>query len=740
MNKNVLLTAAALLLGAAAIGIGLSGCGHAPTEASRMSGSVGHSTDSFFDPSRTPPHSGSSRFGYNGFGDLYFDTSSGRMAREREMAAAMRAASPAGALPGLDEEVWVIVKDESAAASGSKEDDTPGCGGMVCRIGEGQSTRDVPLPLKHTEVRTAISAYIASVEVTQEFFNPYDSKIEAVYVFPLPHNAAVNGFVMVIGERKIRGIIREREEAQRIYDQAKSQGYVTSLLNQERPNIFTQHVANIEPGKQIDVNITYLHTLAYDDGWYEYVFPMVVGPRFNPPGFSEGVGAVGGGAYGASGQKTEIPYLRPNERSGHDIGVAVDIMAGVPIEEIICRSHKIEISHEASEQVRVTLDQQDRIPNKDFVLRYRVAGDQVKTAFLTHRNATSGEGYFTVMLFPPRELSVEQRQPMEMVFVLDCSRSMSGKPIEQAKAAIDHALTRLQPGDTFQIVNFSNSASRLGPQPIPATSQNIARGRQYVRSLNSEGGTMMIYGIQAALKFQHDPERLRVVAFLTDGYIGNEAEILAEVRRLVGPARIFSFGVGSSVNRYLLDSMAKLGRGAVAYLGLNDSGADVMDRYFTRVSHPVLTDIQIDWGGLQVKDVLPARTPDLFVGRPVILTGKFTGADATSIQVRGRAGRETVQAALQIDPASPAASHAALPSVWARMFIAECMDQAVWDANIELPQQVKSIALQYGLMSAYTSFVAVDSSRRTEGDHGTTVHVAVPVPEGVKYLTTVQER
>ncbi|MEE8153812.1 MAG: VIT domain-containing protein [Phycisphaerales bacterium] len=638
----------------------------------------------------------------------------------------------------MDEEVWVIVKPQPTA-QGAETGDIPGSGALMGRLPVNDVITNVPLPLNHTNVAVSISAYIASVEVTQEFHNPYDEKIEAVYVFPLPQNAAVNGFVMTIGERKIRGIIREREQAQRIYNEAKRQGYVASLLTQERANIFTQHVANIEPGKRIDVNITYFHTLAYDDGWYEFIYPMVVGPRFNPPGSTHGIGAVARGQAGSSGQQTEIQYLSPNERSGHDISLAVDINAGVTIEEINCVNHKINVSREMSEQMHVELDPNDAIPNKDFVLRYRVAGDQVKTALLTHRDTSGGGGYFTFMLFPPQDISNRPRQPMEMIFVMDCSGSMSGQPIAQSKDAVQHALGCLEPQDTFQIIRFSNNTSQLDPQPLGATVNNIRRGKQYVANLSGGGGTMMIEGIRAALGFPHDPERLRFVTFLTDGYIGNESEILAAVRDRLGSSRIFSFGVGSSPNRYLMNRMAKLGRGAVAYLSLNDDGASVFDNFFHRVSQPVLTDITIDWGNMHVADVIPAHIPDLFVGRPVIITGRFDGDDPTTIRVKGSTVEGIVEASFDVTPVDQANEHHALPAVWARSYIAQLADRATYDADIDLPQQIQEIALRYSLMSAYTSFVAVDSKTRTAGDHGTTVNVAVPVPAGVRYDTTVQD-
>jgi Ca-activated chloride channel family protein len=331
------------------------------------------------------------------------------------------------------------------------------------------------------------------------------------------------------------------------------------------------------------------------------------------------------------------------------------------------------------------------------------------------------------------------RQPVELVFVLDCSGSMNGVPLQQAKAAVARALDLMQPGDSFQLINFSTRSSQLGPRPLEATPQNIARGRQYLNSIQSEGGTMMIEGIKAALDFPHDPERLRFVCFLTDGYIGNETEILGEIHNRLGASRIFSFGVGSSVNRYLLEHMAKAGRGTVAYLGLRDDGAKVMEAFFTRIRHPGLTDIELDWGGWNVSEVFPRLTPDLFVGRPVIITGRFQGKATAPVRVTGKAAHEKLEFRVPVDREATSA-HRALPSIWARLKIADLSDEAAYKRNPELPDQIKQVALDYGLMSAFTAFVAVDSSRQTEGDEGTTVPVAVPVPEGVKYRTTVPEK
>ncbi|MHC4088614.1 MAG: VIT domain-containing protein [Planctomycetota bacterium] len=488
--------------------------------------------------------------------------------------------------------------------------------------------------------------------------------MEAVYVFPLPQNAAINEFIMTIGDRRIRGIIRERAAAERIYQQAKSQGYVASLLTQERPNIFTQKVANIEPGREIDVNIKYFNTLAYVDGWYEFVFPMVVGPRFNPPAFSDGVGAVARGKHGISGQKTEVQYLKKGERSGHDISLSMSINAGTTIEEVVCKSHVIAKNRIAAEELTVKLGSLDSIPNKDFVLRYKVAGKTIKSALITHHDNRSG--YFTLMLYPPENLGNLKRSPMEMIFVIDCSGSMSGKPIAKAKDAIKRALRKLQADDTFQIIRFSNNASQLGRQPVRATPSNIRRGFKYLGSLHGSGGTMMIEGIKAALDFKHDPHRFRLVSFMTDGYIGNEEEILAAIQKRLGDSRIFSFGVGSSVNRYLLDRMAKLGKGVVAYIGLDDSAGRIVDLFYDRISHPALTDLTIDWGDMQVSDVYPRRIPDLFVGRPVILTGKFNGYADTNLRVSGKVGDSVQNIFIPVNRNDSSTAHPGIACVWAR--------------------------------------------------------------------------
>jgi len=630
----------------------------------------------------------------------------------------------------LYSELWIIERSDRPRPV-NIEQKTPL---LLARLPD--KVQEIALPLQHTEVQARISGYVASVDVLQQYVNPYLAKIEAVYVFPLPQSAAVTDFVMKVGNRRIRGLIREREQAQRIYRDAKSQGYRASLLTQERPNIFKQKVANIEPQQRIDIRISFFNPLAYRDGAYEFVFPTVVGPRFNPPGSGPGIGAVGRHNPGSSGQPTEIPYLAPTVKSAHEFALTVDIDAGVLLEEISSHTHAIQVDRLGSSKARVNIRPYDRIPDRDFVLRYKTAGHRVKAALLVHE-AVDGN-YFSLLLQPPDDLRYLPRMPREMVFVIDSSGSMAGKPLAKAKEATRFCLRSLNQHDTFQIIRFSSKASALGRRPIPATPENIEKGLRYLDSLKSAGGTMMIEGIKAALDFSHDEGRLRIVSFMTDGYIGNESEILAAVRRKLGTSRIFSFGVGDSVNRYLLEQMAKIGRGAVAYVGLDEGAGVQVNQFYERASRPALADIEVDWGDLEVTDVYPKTLPDLFVGRPVVVTGRFTRYSPAEIRITGRTGWDRQTFSVYCNPDSADGANQGIRSIWARWKIADLSEQQIHDASKENLQEIIATSIHYGVLSQYTALLAVDAYKRTKGDHGYTTIVPVPVPGGVRYSTTVE--
>ncbi|MFN3240687.1 MAG: VIT domain-containing protein [Planctomycetota bacterium] len=592
-----------------------------------------------------------------------------------------------------------------------------------------------PLPLQHTDVAAKVALNISSVTVTQTFHNPFASKIEAVYVFPLPQDAAVSDFVMKLGDRRIRGIVRERDEARRIYEQARAQGYNASLLQQERPNIFTQSVANIEPDQTIDVATTYFQTLPWRDGAFEMVVPTVVGPRFQPAGRDDGVGAIAADAPGTSGQPVEVPYRVDAAGDGPGIAIEVALDAGIELGEIACKSHQVAIARDGEQRATVALRDGEAVPNRDFVLRYAPKQQQLGGAVSMQLGGDSGDGWFTVLLQPPAGAVDGEAMPREMVFVVDCSGSMSGEPIAVCKRAIRSCLERLRPEDTFTVIRFSDAASSLGEAPLHATPQNVRRAMAYVESLGGGGGTMMSRGVRAALQPRVAEGRRRIVTFMTDGFIGNEREILGIVRRHVGGSRIFSFGVGTSVNRYLLERMADVGRGVAAYIDVSESGQRQVDELFRRIERPALADLSIDWGGAEVCDVEPQRLPDLFCGRPILVHGRVKNALPKTVTLRGKAGRDDVSVAL---PVQATREHPAIAKLWARARIRTLADAVAWVATPDkLRQEILQLALAHGLASEVTSFVAVDASRTTDGEFGTTVPVAVPVPRGTKYETTV---
>ena len=616
---------------------------------------------------------------------------------------------------GFGGETEVLVIGRMPFGEPLRTTEPPRGGSLSTRVQE----KLVPLPLRHTDVKAQLTLYIGSVTVTQQYHNPYGGKIEAVYTFPLPDDAGVRDFVMQIGERRIRGIIREREEAKQIYLDARRQGHVASLLTQDRPNIFTQAVANIEPGKQINVQITYFHTLRYQEGTFEFVFPMVVGPRYTPAGY---------------GQTVPVEYLAPQEISAADIALEVNIDAGEALSEVTSPTHAIRV-----DRTKVTLSPHDRIPNRDFVLRYRLAGKQIRAALATHQDASGG--YFALMIHPPDKLADVPRSPREMIFVIDCSGSMNGRPLEVAKRALVKCLKRLEPDDTFQILRFSNRVSALGPAPVAATPENVRRGLDYVASLATDGGTEMQQVVQVALDYPVAPGRFRIVSFMTDGYIGNDREVVAFARQHLGSARIFSFGVGDSVNRYLLEALARVGRGVSTFITLDEATERAADDLYQRIEHPALADLKIDWGAMGVSDVQPQPLPDLFVGRPVVLTGRFKGRGPATVRMTGRAGERALELSVDVNLDEPGVRHPALASIWARSKIASLHDGAFGAHDPqEYTQEIRRVALQYGLMSEWTSFVAVDSLSRTPGNFGTTVVQPVPVPSGVKYETTVEKK
>jgi len=601
-----------------------------------------------------------------------------------------------------------------------------------------------PFLLTRTDVRATVTGPVAHTVVVQEWRNPNREPVDGLYIFPLPDNAAVTDMRLRIGARVIEAEMRRREEARAIYEQARAEGRIAGLLDQERPNIFAQRVANIMPGMRLEVTLEFDHEVRCEDGACAYVLPTVVGPRFVPDR------QVDPGAIAP-------PLVAPGFGTGQTLSFALDLDAGIPAHDLQSPTHRMRIETARSGRASVSLAADDRARlDRDIEVRWRLGGRDPEFGVLAWRGRPGGRdddrrrddasgrddagwrasepGVFALYLQPPVDADdARLAAPRELVFLLDCSGSMRGAPIEAAKDVVRRALSAARPGDSMQILRFSDRASGLWSVPVSATAANVRRALDYLDTLQGEGGTEMLSGVRAALDRPADAERLRIVAFLTDGYIGNETEVLGEVRRLVGDARLFTFGIGSSVNRYLLENLAQEGRGATAFLGPGETPDDLVRRFVDRIATPVFTDIRLSWEGLEVEDLEPAAVPDLFAGQPLVIHGRYRrpGAGALVLEGRLRGRRETLRRVVTL-PAF-AADNEALGRLWARARVDRLTRETYGRPHPDAVAAITDLGLRFHLMTPYTSLIAVD--RDVANYAGTSRPVGVPVemPAGVSY-------
>lgn len=613
---------------------------------------------------------------------------------------------------------------------------TSGSGTLLALAGAGKQLGQCPL--KHTDVQADISGYVARVTVKQTFQNPFKDKIEAVYTFPLSENGAVDEMTMKVGTRTIKGSIKKREEAREIYDQALANGQVASLLDQERTNIFTQSVANIEPGKEIEITIKYVETLPYEAGKYSFTFPTVVGPRFNPGN------SIGKSGTGRSDDTTSVPdasKITPGialdgQRAGHDISIAVHLNAGMPISQISSKLHEIQVSDKGTSEANIALVDKAAIPNKDFVLSWNVAQDSLKSGYLTYRDPKQSSGYFTLMMVPPKRVTPAQVAPKEMIFVIDCSGSQSGAPLDKCKETMHYVLDHMNPNDTFQVLAFNSGNSLSSPKPVANTPENKRKARQFVDSLQANGGTWMGPAVEAVCTTPADEHRLRIVTFMTDGYVGNDYEILGMIKKYRGKSRWFSFGTGNSVNRTLIEGMAKEGGGEAEYVLLNSSGDEAGKKFYDRISTPVLTDVQLKVDGLTTKEIYPREVSDVWAEKPLYFKGKYLKAGAGTITITGFAGGKPYEQKLSVNFPDNNTANSGIASMWARAKVDRLMSEDWFGAqsgspNKEIKDEIVATALEHHIMTQYTSFVAVDESSKTKGDKADKVEVQTELPDGV---------
>lgn len=631
-------------------------------------------------------------------------------------------------------ELFLLVFTFVLATAAQAANQTPGQGTLT--IIERGDAAGSACPLQHTSVKAEISGFVARVSVTQIFHNPRQDKIEAVYTFPLSADAAVDNMTMRVGERVIRGEIKRREEARRIYEQAREKGHVASLLDQERPNIFTQSVANIMPGEKVEILIEYSEMLNYEDGNFKFVFPMVVGPRFIP---GDPVGKRGTGWAPDTTQVPDASSITPpvtpkGTRAGHDIDLQVSIDAGVPISIVESKLHEIDLVRDGANQAKVSLRDKKEIPNRDFVLTYLVAGDQIRSGILTHR--TGKDGYATVIVIPPRRVGPDQISPKEMIFVIDCSGSQRGKPLEKAKETMRYIIDNMNPEDTFNIIDFNVGARALFEEPRKNTTDNRAKALTYLNSLEAQGGTWMGPAVETVCKAPASSNRLRIVTFMTDGYVGNDFEVISLVKRLREKSRWFPFGTGHSVNRFLIDQMARAGGGEPEYILLNSPGEEIAKKFHSRIATPVLTDITLQHQGINLEEIYPEALVDLWAQKPLILKARYSSPGKGTVTIKGFAGGKPYSQIINVELPEKETRNASLPSLWARSKVDDLMDRDWLNLQRRTPvqaikEEIIKTALEHRLMTQFTSLVAVEEAIVTVGGQPTRVAVPVEMPDGV---------
>jgi Ca-activated chloride channel homolog len=579
------------------------------------------------------------------------------------------------------------------------------------------------LPLKATSANVAIAGVIADVTVTQEYQNLGKRPIEAVYVFPAGTKAAVYGMKMTIGDRTIVATIKRKEEARRDYELARQQGRSASLLEQQRPNVFTMNVANILPGDVIKVELRYTELLVPTEGVYEFVYPTVVGPRYTS-------GAEAGQPEPPTWNKN--PYLHEGQESKTTFDLKLALDAGMDIHEASCESHKHALDWQAKSGLKLALDASEKYGgNRDFIFRYRLAGGQIQSGLLLSRG--DDENFFLLMVQPPERVKPEEMPAREYVFIVDVSGSMHGYPLDTAKKMMRELFDKMRPQDVFNVMLFSGSSRVLHEKSVPATPENIATSEEMLGRQSGGGSTELVPALRKALSLPAAAGTSRSFVILTDGYVSVEHEAFELVRQNLGQANVFAFGIGSSINRFLIEGLARAGMGEPFFV-TKPAEADAIARKFRQyIESPVLTNVSIDYGEFVAKSVEPPSVPDVLADRPVIVFGKWQGAPGGTIRVTGTSGSGPFIKEFPVGNVTPRPENNALRYLWARHRIAVLSDFNQLRHDKELVEEVTRLGLQYGLLTAHTSFVAVDSLIRTD-QVGTQVKQPLPLPQGVSDL------
>jgi Ca-activated chloride channel family protein len=584
------------------------------------------------------------------------------------------------------------------------------------------------LPLKGTKVDVRINGVIADVTVTQHYRNEGQRAIDARYVFPGSTRAAVYGMNVRLGDRLITARIKEKQAARIEYDAARKQGKTAALLDQKRPNVFEMNVANILPGDEVAVELRYTELLTPEDAVYGFVFPTVVGPRYNSPDAIHPKDSSVGGA-----------FLREGVAPSSDFDLKVAINSPIGVKEVSSPSHDILLTGIGSMQASASLRNLGApANNRDFILNYRLAGDRIESGVMLFRgpNLDGSENFFLAMVQPPKAIATRQINPREYIFVVDISGSMHGQPLDTAKTLLRNLIGGLRASDTFNVMLFSGGNRMLSPQSVPATRANIDQAISVLRGENAGGGTEIVPALRKIASLPKNDGVSRTVIVITDGYVSVESEVFQLIRQNLDRANVFAFGIGSSVNRHLIEGMARAGQGEAFVVTKPEQAAEQADRLRRMIASPVLTQVSARFEGLDVYDIEPPNLPDVLGGRPVVVFGKWrgdVGANARLV-IEGRTADGAYRDALPLVGREDQTS-AALRLLWARQRIASLSDQEAIDGGNSQKTQITDLGLKYSLLTQYTSFLAVDQVVRNSNPNLTQkVDQPSPLPEGVSNL------
>jgi Ca-activated chloride channel family protein len=583
-------------------------------------------------------------------------------------------------------------------------------------------------PLKDTHVEVTISGVIAEVTVKQTYTNEGSRPINANYVFPASTRAAVHGMTMIIGELVIKAEIRERAQARREFEKAKQAGQSASLLEQQRPNVFSMHVANVMPGDRIRVELRYTELLVPTEGTYEFVYPTVVGPRYSSQPE-------------ATAPQTDMwvksPYLKKGESPRYAFTIHGTLSTGIPLKELACPSHEIQANWENESRLKFSLAESvDGAGNRDFILKYRLAGDQIESGLLLQRGSV--ENFFLLMVQPPRSITPKIIPLREYVFVVDVSGSMNGFPLNTAKELLRDLIDHLNPRDMFNVVLFAGGSHILSPRSLPATSGNISSAIDFINRQRGGGGTELQSALRRAMALPHEEGLSRNFVVVTDGYIIAEKNVFQYIQAHLGEANVFAFGIGSSVNRFLIEGVAKAGMGEPFVVTTPVEAPEAASRFRQYIQSPVLTDIKVQYDKFKVFDVEPVSVPDVLAQRPIIIHGKWAGKSEGTIIVSGVSGSGHYTRSFDVSRTAPSESNRAIRYLWARTRIAKLSDFSRGAETEDEKAEITSLGLTYNLLTKYTSFVAVCEVVRNGNTPAKNVKQPLPLPRGVGNLAVGQ--